>query len=427
MEGRMLLQLDSDLYDLLKGQSEKRGMTPVDYAYAVLTGTILGAEITTRMAGMSADQTTDWDPAILSGSVMKVFRKFDESELPAPVLTQGPAENELEIFSPKVFGLIMGNSQDGLNLYTEKAQEILKSLAEKGPYRRIAPIAAPEAFDDILKCFPNFSAVAEKIKNIARIARLTGNQFQKIRPILLAGPPGIGKTAFLKRLASVLQVPISFLDCSVMTAGSALTGLSFTWKSGMVGPIMRQVCLGAVANPVFVLDELDKTGKMRDYANIYDVLHGVLEPLTSESLVDEALGADYPFDASRVTWIATCNNLEEIPESLLSRFLVFEIEGPSERDMANSVVPSIMQGILSESSLESYLAPLSCDVLEKLTKLSPREVRKSLEIAVENSVRRRIEKDPDNKEAIALLPEDLVLPEKRNTRSLMGFTLDIAK
>lgn len=427
MERRMLLQLDNDLFDLLGQQSEAHGLSPTDYARMVLAGTLLGSEITTRLAKMSAKEASEEAMAALLTPVMEGLRSAGGAESQAPVLPPGPADCEVEIFSREVFNRILEHTAPGLNLSLEKTQEILASLVGKGPYRPLAPIPAPEAFDLLQKSFPNFSPVAEKIQNIARIARLTGNTSPKIRPILLAGPPGIGKTAFLKSLAAVLQVPITFLDCSVMTAGSALTGLSFTWKNGSSGPIMRSVCLGSVANPVFVLDEIDKTGKMREYANIHDVLHGVLEPLTAESLVDESLGADYPFNASHVTWIATCNTLSEIPKSLLSRFLVFEIEGPSERDMVNSVVPSIMQGILSENSLESYLAPLSGEALEKLGKFSPREVRQVLESAVEKAVTRRVEKDPDNREPIPLALEDLVLPERKNGRFPLGFTPEIWK
>lgn len=420
------LQLDQEIIELLLLESSKLEIAPGDYASAVLSGSLLGSKITSRMVMSPVDSLSFSLSPSLPVRVAETLKK-EESGDQAETIEEAPApeEDDMLLFSPAVFEQILEKSayENTLeSVLSNKSQDLLKSLALRGPFRKLSPIPDSSAFEVLEKKFPNFLEVIEKIQNTARIARLTGKKTQKIRPLLLSGPPGIGKTAFLKTLAAILGVPITFMDCSVMTAGSALTGLSFTWKGGTVGPVMRQVCLGQRGNPLFVLDEVDKTGKMREYSNVYDVLHGILEPVTAASLVDEGLGQDFPFDASFVTWVGTCNNISEIPASLLSRFLVFEIRVPSSQEMIDAVIPSIMTGILEERSLEKHMAPLPEEVLRRLARLTPREVMKTLESAVEHSVRRRLECAPESLEPIVLTNEDIVATAKSKEWSSMGFT-----
>lgn len=421
---QVVIDLESHLFDLLESGSKKRRATLEEYAHSMLVGAlIVDMDNTNRPDPEDLECVEKLDPANVLADFLKDCTLEKRAEPALSEIPKEPAEGEIRVFAPEVFDRLQDGARikidDGIG--SEKLTSLLKTLCAKGPFRPLTSLPAPEMFDDLARKFPNFVRIVDKIKNMARISAITGKNTQKIRPMLLAGPPGVGKTAFLKALSEVLHVPISFVDCSVMTGGAGLSGLSFTWKNGSVGSVMRQVCLGLAANPVFVLDEIDKTGKMREYSNIHDVLHGILEPLTSVALVDEALGPEYPFDASFVTWFATCNRMEEIPSSLLSRFLVFDIEGPSQKEMIESVVPSIMNGILAEKSLEDYVAPLSLDISRKLAELTPREVRKSLEDAVENSVSRISSSGPGERESIVLTQEDFEGPTKVMKRPVMGF------
>ena len=81
-----------------------------------------------------------------------------------------------------------------------------------------------------------------------------------------------------------------------------------------------------MANPIILLDEIDKASKRRE-GDPRASLHSLLETVTSERVRDISL--DFEFNASRVIWIATANELDRIPSSLRSRFQEFWIEQPT--------------------------------------------------------------------------------------------------
>ena len=101
-----------------------------------------------------------------------------------------------------------------------------------------------------------------------------------------------------------------------------------------------------------VLDEIDKAPQMSHQASsLHDVLLSLLEERTSRAFVDEYIGPELPFDASRVNWLATANSLETLPEPLLTRFRVFEI-GPFPENRLPDLVARILKKIIEGLGLE---------------------------------------------------------------------------
>lgn len=155
--------------------------------------------------------------------------------------------------------------------------------------------------------FPWFSGVNHQIFKQLNARLQSNTPAFKLRPLLLAGPPGVGKTSWAKRVAELCAVPFS----SVMAAGSSdsmyLKGVARGWSTARPGAVAQLIATSRIANPLILVDEIDKASRETRNGSILDVLLQMLEPSTASSYLDECL--QVPCDFSWVSWIATCNQL----------------------------------------------------------------------------------------------------------------------
>ena len=229
---------------------------------------------------------------------------------------------------------------------------------------------------------PTFSAVVDRIEACCALARFTRTPL-RIPPLLLAGPPGVGKTHFATRLAGVLGVAQFVYSLESAETVSVLCGSEKHWGNTESGELWKLVVQGAHANPVVVLDELDKTNQGSSYRPA-NALHAVLEPVTSRQLRDKSI--DMAFNASYVVYIATANRLSTIDASLLSRFEPFFIDEPGPR-AAVSIARAIARQLLAELRLGRRFAMPGGEVVQQLALLGgPRQMQKALKVALGRAV-----------------------------------------
>ena len=145
----------------------------------------------------------------------------------------------------------------------------------------------------------------------------------KLPFMCLYGAPGVGKTTFLKAIASALTVPIYFINMTGKSP-SNIIGTDFVYKNANVGYIVRGLLESKCMNPIFVFDEVDKLASDDRYGSTSDTLLGICD--SSQNNVFRDLFLDVELDISQATFLFTANSIQKIPEALRSRLTMVEIK-----------------------------------------------------------------------------------------------------
>lgn len=265
----------------------------------------------------------------------------------------------------------------------DRRLRVLRKLVAAGPDRRIA--RAPDwrpRLDALEAALPHFRGPIRALRNTLALAQATGVTL-RVPPLLLLGPPGVGKTYFCHQVAELMGAPYAALAFDQPSAGGQLRGSDKYWANSESGLLFNLICMGECANPVVLLDELDKSAFGGGTSlNPLAQLHGVLEPETARRLVDSSVEVE--FDASLVTYVATANSVQGVSLSILSRMEVFCIAPPS-RDEAYDIAQAIAQQVLRRVGLDGQMT-VERRAVCLLAHLSPRLMIRAVEQATAAAV-----------------------------------------
>jgi len=200
--------------------------------------------------------------------------------------------------------------------------------------------------------------------------------------MLLLGEPGIGKTHFGKRVANLLGTGFGFISMSSLTAGWVLSGSSSQWKNAKPGKVFETFLNGKYANPVMMVDEVDKSGGDSQYDPL-GALYSLLEHDTAREFIDEFV--ELPIDASSALWIATANDASRIPEPILNRMNVYEIETPDPSGAARIALAIYSEIRNAHDWGRRFPEKPAESVVDKLSALTPREMRRTIQSAFGNA------------------------------------------
>jgi hypothetical protein len=307
-------------------------------------------------------------------------------------------------------------------------------LKKKGHLRLLA---APDkdTLDDLkaLKAsFPHFGEVVDLVarqvmlhakQQEARMERLqdshgrgsvylmdSANYPSLLPPILLSGPPGVGKTRFTQELGMLLGIPVRRQAFDNAQSGTALTGSDRHWSNTHFGLVFELLAMGEVANPVVLLDEIDKCSNSRYGGHPLASLHSLLEPGTASRVKDLSTGME--LNAKHMLWIATANDPALIENSLRSRFVEFWIEHPTGEG-ALSMAMCVAREVHGNLGLDDMAMP-SRRVIAAVAHLTGREQVAALKHAFAAAV-------ADGREAIETsdLPLDLQIELEQERLDLL--------
>ncbi|GKS99408.1 AAA family ATPase [Acidovorax sp. SUPP3434] len=256
----------------------------------------------------------------------------------------------------------------------ENLRAVYERMLERGPERfQVKPSGVPD-MAHLYDQLPNFTDVLDDVKRHVALAQDSRDGLE-VTPMLLLGPPGIGKTHFARHLAELLGTGMNLVPMSSMTAGWLLSGSSSQWKGARPGKVFEALVEGEYANPVIVVDEIDKAASDAQYDPL-GALYGLLEHDTAQSFTDEF--AEVAIDASQVIWITTANDERGIPDPILNRMNVFEVQAPTP-EQARAIARNLYQGIRNGHDWGRMLDPEpQSDVLDLLAQMPPREMRRAL-------------------------------------------------
>lgn len=178
----------------------------------------------------------------------------------------------------------------------------------------------------------------------------------RVPPLLLTGPPGIGKSHWARRISQLLSTTTGIIEASTENASFGLVGSQRGWGGNYPGRLVETVLKSRIANPVMIVDEVEKAGtavSVKGHAfGLAEALLPLLEPMTAQHWTCPYY--QVRFDMSWVIWVLTANNHRQLPEPLLSRCPAIHLR---------NLTPAELQTFVRREGAKRSLSELSIDVI----------------------------------------------------------------
>lgn len=253
----------------------------------------------------------------------------------------------------------------------------LRRILDAGDAARWRELARPgptclDELDALEASAPHMSEMTAVVRRHLMAAVNVGLPIA-LSPIMLHGPPGIGKSWYLGRLARVLGIPFKTYRMTGQSLADGLYGSHGVWRNARPGLVARTLLAERFANPLLLVDEVDKASTQA-HEDPYRAFYDLLELEGARDFRDEYL--QFALDASRVVWVLAGNDPDVLPAPIRDRLAVVEVARPGETHL-RAVAESIYRGLNSER--RSFFDPeLPESTVARLLGRSPRAVRRSL-------------------------------------------------
>ena len=220
--------------------------------------------------------------------------------------------------------------------------------------------------------FPWMEAAIGALERQQVLAQRLGADSLRLRPLLLLGPAGTGKTRFLRRLGDTMGAPTLFVPLAGANDNMLLKGTARGWSSARPGFLVEMMLERQCPNPMVILDEIDKVGLGRQNGRVWETLLTFLEPASSRVLDEFLLGE---VDYSAISWVATANSLEDLPGPLRSRWEIIRVGLPQAEDF-DRILENVRRDVAREYGVDTVALPnLDATVRDRLQRAFARNPR----------------------------------------------------
>lgn len=241
-----------------------------------------------------------------------------------------------------------------------------KSVSDRGDSPRA--VAEPWAGKGMpLTPAPDVTAFVERLRAQfpwagtvidAYAADLVGAPYAAVRPRILLGQPGCGKTAFARAVLEAAGLDVTVYGCAGQMDGGAWAGTSRQWGSWRPStPAQGCLRFGKASHGV-VVDEVEKAGDSRRWGRLDETILPFLERSTARAIHDPAF--ETGIDLSAVSFVLTANSIAGLARPLVDRCQVLEWPAPRAEDL-----PVVAAGILAEIRRERGLDAAWCPDLDR--------------------------------------------------------------
>jgi len=211
--------------------------------------------------------------------------------------------------------------------------------------------------------------VKERILEHLAVLKMRGDFKSPI--ICLYGPPGVGKTSLGKSIAKAMKRKYVRMSLGGIHDEAEIRGHRRTYVGAMPGRIIKNIIKAKSSNPVFILDEIDKVTQATVHGDPASALLEVLDPEQNKAFHDNYLDVDY--DLSRVMFIATANNVANIPAPLLDRMELIEVSGYLTEEKIEIARRHLVPKALDSLGMKDKKIRLSKAAIEKVIEGYTRE------------------------------------------------------
>ena len=277
----------------------------------------------------------------------------------------------------KIVFRLIGNEKIAEN---GKLKDWLKPvLGKRLPLRPVPPMAAIRS--TLRSEFPHALHVIDTI-----LEDLAGRNHVAMRPTVLAGLPGCGKTTFAMRFAELAGLPCEIFSCAGVH-DAKFAGTPRGWSTGEPAFPTSLVISSGIANPVVILDELEKAGGNSWNGSLLEALLPMLEQRSAAKYFDVFIEASV--DLSGVVFLGTANDPERMPRPLRDRCRILAFPSP-ERAHLPALVPGLLKSIIAAKGMDPrWITALTADEIEALAAAWPGGALSALQRMIEAVLRAR--------------------------------------